>query len=175
MFNLIKKLLDSNAIEQGNIKIRNTVFRADSLCREVIGNHLEKASEKNITLKYNDNSSGASLNTDYDILSQILDNLLSNALKFSPFGKFIYMSTYSDENNIIFEVMDEGPGFSDQDKQKMFTKFARLSAKPTGQEHSTGLGLSIVRKLTEIINASIHFENNPSGGAKFTLKIKQNS
>jgi signal transduction histidine kinase len=174
MFNLIKKLLDHNAIDQGNISIRNSVFRADSICRSVISNHLEKAAEKNITIRYNDDTNGASLNSDFDILAQILDNLISNALKFSPLGKSVFVRTSLETNNVIFEVNDEGPGFSDKDKEKMYTKFARLSAKPTGQEHSTGLGLSIVRKLTEIINASIHFENNPGGGAKFALKVRQN-
>lgn len=173
MFGLIKKLLDHNAIEQGNIRIRNSVFRADSICREVINNHVEKASEKNIRINFDDNSSGASLNTDYDILIQILDNLFSNALKFSPFGKNVYLKCSAEENDIIFSVIDEGPGFTEDDKLKMYTKFARLSAKPTGHEHSTGLGLSIVRKLSELIGANIHFDNNPKGGAIFTLKLKQ--
>jgi signal transduction histidine kinase len=171
MFNLIKKLLDHNAIEQGNIKIRKSVFRADNICKEVINNHTENAAKKNIKIHFEDNSAGASLNTDYDILFQILDNLLSNALKFSPFGRNVYIKSTTENDKVTFEVIDEGPGFSESDKNKVFSKFARLSAKPTGEEHSTGLGLSIVRRLAEIIGASIHYENNPAGGAKFTLKL----
>lgn len=171
MFNLIKKLLDHNAIEQGNIKIRNTVFKADSICNEVISNHTENAAKKNIKIHFEDSAGGASLHTDYDILFQILDNLISNALKFSPQGKNIYVKTIKESSKVIFEVIDEGPGFSEGDKSKVFTKFARLSARPTGEEHSTGLGLSIVRRLTEIIGANIHYENNPDAGARFTLAI----
>ncbi len=173
MFNLIKKLLDNNAIEQGNIKIKKTTFKVSALCGAVIDQMRENAAKKNIYLYFDDNSSGAVVHTDHDILFQIMENLVSNALKFSPHFKNIYVTSSSEENRIVLEVIDEGPGFSEADREKVFSKFARLSAKPTGEEHSTGLGLSIVRKLTELISGSIHFENNNTVGAKFTLKIPQ--
>ena len=173
MFNLIKKLLDNNAIEQGNIKIRKTTFLVSALCGAVIDQMRENAAKKNIYVYFEDNSSGAALHTDYDILFQIMENLVSNALKFSPQFKNVYITCSNEEDKVVLEVIDEGPGFSDKDREKVFSKFARLSAKPTGEEHSTGLGLSIVRKLTELIGGSIHYENNNTIGAKFTLKIPQ--
>ena len=85
------------------------------------------------------------------------------------------MRVYSEGNIVRFEVNDNGPGFSDEDKKKMFNKFARLSAKPTGDEHSTGLGLSIVKKLCEFINANLKLESKLNEGAKFTISLKQDN
>jgi signal transduction histidine kinase len=68
-------------------------------------------------------------------------------------------------------VKDEGPGFSDEDKKKLFGKFARLSAKPTGGEHSTGLGLSIVKRLAEAMEATIWCESELGNGATFIVEF----
>jgi two-component system, sensor histidine kinase and response regulator len=72
-----------------------------------------------------------------------LDNLISNAIKYSPLGKNIFIRLNQMEQFVRCEIQDEGPGLCDADKQKLFGKFARLSAQPTGREHSTGLGLFI--------------------------------
>ncbi len=173
MFNLIKKLLDHNAIDQGNIKIRKTSFYATRLCNDVINNMRENAAKKNIYLYFEDNSNDISLYTDYDILFQVLDNLISNSIKFSSAYKNIYLKIFAGSNKIIFEVQDEGPGFTERDRTKVFTKFARLSAQPTGGEHSTGLGLSIVKKLTELLEGEISFESEEGSGATFRLTFEK--
>lgn len=171
MFNLIKKLLDHNAIEQGNIKIRKTFFEVPEFSKELVNDFRDSAAKKEITIHLEDNSNNSALYTDKDILHEILQNLISNAIKFSPNGKNIYIKACENEKDIIFEVKDEGPGFTEKDKEKIFTKFSRLSAKPTDNEHSTGLGLSIVKKLTEIIQGHLNYESNEGEGARFVLKI----
>ncbi len=173
MFNLIKKLLDHNAIEQGNIKIRKTIFEVSSFCEMIISDFADSASKKNIKVRWEDSTNNAPLFTDKDVLYQIIQNLISNAIKFSPENSEINFNVKSDEKDFIFEITDNGPGFTEKDKEKIFTKFSRLSAKPTGDEHSTGLGLSIVKKLTEIIDARLTYESEEGKGTKFTLKIKK--
>jgi signal transduction histidine kinase len=173
MFNLIKKLLDHNAIEQGNIKIRKTTFKANGVCNDVINNMRENAAKKNIYLYFEDNSGDISIYTDYDILFQILDNLVSNSIKFSSPYKNIYLKIHTSGDKVFFEVQDEGPGFTERDKTKVFTKFARLSAQPTGGEHSTGLGLSIVKKLTELLKGEVSFESEEGSGTTFTLSFEK--
>jgi len=69
------------------------------------------------------------------------------------------------------EVQDEGPGLSPQDQQRLFGKFARLSAKPTGGEHSTGLGLSIVKKTVEAMNGKVWCESELGRGATFSVEL----
>ena len=70
-------------------------------------------------------------------------------------------------------VADEGPGFTDDDRAKMFRRYARLSARPTGGEPSTGLGLSIVKKLTEAMHGKLSVDSAPGGGAVFTVRLPQ--
>ncbi len=69
------------------------------------------------------------------------------------------------------EVRDQGPGLSAEDQKKLFGKFARLSARPTGGEHSTGLGLSIVKKMVEAMNGKVWCESEPGQGAAFILAL----
>ncbi|HEY3251831.1 MAG TPA: tetratricopeptide repeat-containing sensor histidine kinase [Ignavibacteria bacterium] len=171
MFGLIKKLLDHNAIEQGNIQLRNSLFSVDALCEELITNFKQQANKKEINLIFENNSLDSAVNTDKIILYEILQNLLSNAIKFSYPGKNVNLKTFVQNSDISIEITDEGPGFSAKDKEKMFSKFARLSAKPTADEHSTGLGLSIVKRLTDFIKAKLEFESTPGKGTRFTLKV----
>lgn len=173
MFNIIKKLLDHNAIDQGELKIKLSTIDVNSVCREVAANFREDAERKHLKLSLSETLNPVNINTDKDILYEILQNLISNAIKFSEEHKFITLSVIDNSDTVRIEVADEGPGFSDEDKKKMFNKFARLSAKPTGNEHSTGLGLSIVKKLCELIGASLKLESKPGEGAKFTVILRQ--
>lgn len=173
MFNIIKKLLDHNAIDQGEMKIKESVFDVNPLCSELAENFREEAERKFLEVKLDIYPGELNVKTDKVILYEILQNLISNAIKFSPQHKHIYLNTYGNEDSVLIEIKDEGPGFSDEDKSKMFNKFARLSAKPTGNEHSTGLGLSIVKKLCELAGASLRLETVEPHGAKFVVTLKK--
>ena len=102
---------------------------------------------------------------------QILDNLLSNAVKYSPSGTTVHLETRVSQNRAVVQVRDEGPGISQTDQKKLFRKFTRLSAKPTGGESSTGLGLSIVKRLAEAMNGSVHCESSLGQGTSFCLSL----
>lgn len=173
MFNIIKKLLDHNAIDQGEMKTRIAETEVNSLCRELFQNFREEAERKKLSLILQDSLTDININTDKVILYEILQNLVSNAIKFSSEFKSIILRVVNDEKTVHIEVIDQGPGFSEEDKKKMFNKFARLSAKPTGNEHSTGLGLSIVKKLCELIEASLKLESDEGSGSKFIITLKK--
>lgn len=173
MFNIIKKLLDHNAIDQGELKINESEFDVNAICTELVDNFREEAERKFLNIQLEKFPGELSIRSDKVIFYEILQNLLSNAIKFSPQHKNIYIKTFSENENIRIEVIDEGPGFSDKDKSKMFNKFARLSAKPTGNEHSTGLGLSIVKKLCELAGARLKLDSAENQGAKFTVIFKK--
>ena len=104
-------------------------------------------------------------------LNQVLENLLSNAVKFSPPGKSITLSVASEEEDAIIRVADEGPGFTEADRGIMFRRYGRLSARPTGGEPSTGLGLSIVKKLVELMQGKLSLDSTPGHGAVFTVRL----
>jgi len=104
-----------------------------------------------------------------------VQNIISNAIKFSQPNKKIYITIRNSEEpqHIDISIKDEGPGFTENDKKKLFQKFAKLSARPTGGEHSSGLGLSIVKKLVEMMNGKIRVESEHGKGAEFILTFPQ--
>jgi signal transduction histidine kinase len=99
----------------------------------------------------------------------VADNLISNAVKFSPFGSSVEVSLLDDDQNAGFSVKDEGPGLSEADKSQMFGHFQKLSAQPTGGESSTGLGLSIVKKIVQAHAGVIEVESTLGEGARFIV------
>lgn len=107
-----------------------------------------------------------------DYLFQIIDNLISNASKFSNQGKKITIEVSVNSDICSIKIKDEGPGISDEDKPKVFKKFVKLSNKPTGNENTSGLGLSIVKKLCDLIGHKISFESELNKGTVFSVDIK---
>jgi len=109
---------------------------------------------------------------DQEGLPRVLDNLLSNAIKFSPAGSCVTLNAgVGPLEWIHFSVRDEGPGFTAADREKMFSRYGRLSARPTAGEHSTGLGLSIVKRLMEAMKGRIIVESKAGAGACITVTL----
>jgi signal transduction histidine kinase/CheY-like chemotaxis protein len=109
---------------------------------------------------------------DPDRLREAVDNLLSNAIKYSPSGGKIELSMSGDKEVTIILVKDEGAGLSQEDLGRLFGRFQRLSAKPTAGESSTGLGLSIVKRIVELHGGSVAAESDgPGRGATFTIRL----
>ncbi|UZR93002.1 tetratricopeptide repeat-containing sensor histidine kinase [Chondrinema litorale] len=109
---------------------------------------------------------------DRNYVSQVFRNLLSNATKFSPPGKNIYVYLKEEKGKLLTEIKDEGPGLSSEDKEKLFNRFSNLSAKPTAGEPTTGLGLSIVKEYTDILNGKVWCESEMGKGASFFVEFK---
>jgi len=136
----------------------------------IIHDYKHRADAKSITLNFNNNN-------DYEIigdknsLNSVFSNLVSNAVKYSPQNKNIFITTTFKDGYVQTEVKDEGPGFTMKDKEKLFQKFAKLSARPTGGEDSIGLGLSLVKKLVNINNGSVWVESEQGKGASFFVKL----
>jgi signal transduction histidine kinase len=180
MFALIKNLLDVNAIERGGIKLDLQPTNIASAVEHSINTYRAAAELKTITLHLNAPETLPMAQVDFTAFVQVFDNLLSNAVKYSPHGKNVFIRlepavrTLADETTeptVRVTVQDEGPGLSDDDKTKLFGKFARLSAKPTGGEHSTGLGLSIVKKMVEAMSGRVWCESVLGAGAAFIIEF----
>ena len=136
-----------------------------------VQNYTEAARRKGIILEHSGVVDGP-VSGDRKALDQVLDNLLSNAIKFSPPGKAIRVTVQpSRHGGASCRIQDEGPGFTDEDKVHMFNRYRRLSARPTAGEPSTGLGLSIVKKLVEDMGGQIQCESRPGEGATFIVNL----
>jgi signal transduction histidine kinase len=172
MFNLINNLLDVNAIESGKINLSCQPLNLLPIIHGLLAFYQDRAAEKQITLHFSNELQEDVIFSDESIVGQILDNLVSNAIKYSPPGKNIHVRAYAQQEYIRCEIRDEGPGLTAEDQKKLFGKFARLTPRPTGREHSTGLGLFIVKKLAELLDAKIWCDSQVGQGTAFTLEFK---
>jgi signal transduction histidine kinase len=168
---IITNLLDVNAVDTGKFTLTPCEFDFSSAVQTVVEDYRERATEKGITLHFSSEPTPISAFADKNATIQILDNLISNAVKYSPFQRRVWIAVRMADGKVRCTVKDEGPGLSEEDKKKLFGKYARLSAKPTGGEHSTGLGLSIVKKLAEAMRGSVWCESELGQGASFTLEL----
>jgi PAS domain S-box-containing protein len=169
MFNLVTNLLDVNKIESGKFELKMEQCDLLPLISSVLHNYKQRAAAKNIQLCFEEQHQTAWL--DKNITLQILDNLVSNAIKYSPLEKTVFIRLKTTEYSVRCEIKDQGLGLSEADQQKLFGKFTRLSTKPTAGEHSTGLGLFIVKKLVEAMQAKIWCESTQGKGATFIVEF----
>jgi signal transduction histidine kinase len=172
MFELITNLLDINAIERGAIKVYLCDFDFAMIVNALCENYQQRAHAKDIKLNFEVEEGLRYTFADQNATIQVLDNLISNAVKYSPHNKNIWIRcTMNGLSKVRCEVKDEGPGLTEEDKAKLFGKFARLSAQPTGGEHSTGLGLSIVKKMAEAMGGTVWCESEYGHGASFFVEL----
>jgi signal transduction histidine kinase len=106
-------------------------------------------------------------------LQRILDNLISNAIKFSDPNTTIHIKVLNTESSFYISVQDEGPGISAEDQKKMFKKFQKLSSRPTGGESSTGLGLAIVKSLVERLGGTVTVKSELGKGTEFVIRFNK--
>ncbi|MCS6808148.1 MAG: hybrid sensor histidine kinase/response regulator [Bacteroidota bacterium] len=172
MFTLITNLLDVNKIERG-FKVHPVELDIAGIVQAVVENYRQRAEQKRLHLHFEQSSPNTLVMADEVATMQIVENLISNAVKYSPNGKDknIWVRVLQAQKAVRVEVQDEGPGLSAEDKEKLFKHFARLSAQPTGGEHSTGLGLSIVKKMVEAMNGKIWVESEQGKGATFIVEL----
>jgi two-component system sensor histidine kinase/response regulator len=144
------------------------------LVRSVVASHESAAASKNMELKVQVQGEAPSVKADPEALRQVIENIVSNAIKFTPESGTVVISLPTPSlGRAQVVVSDSGPGFSPDDRGKIFSRYARLSARPTGNEPSTGLGLSIVKKLLTGMGGDIILSPNAGteGGAEFTLTL----
>jgi len=170
MLELISNLLDISVIESGQLKLKPEMASMQNLIEEKI--HLQQilADKKNISL-HAELEEVAQFKFDVNRMGQVVDNLLSNAVKYSPPDKNIHVRLSRQEDRIRFDVRDQGPGISHEERDKLFQHFQKLSAKPTGGESSSGLGLAIAQRIVEEHDGKIGVESEPGKGATFYFEL----
>jgi len=171
MTELITNYLEFTTIEAGKVELDMREADISKVAKYVIDSFGSRAKAKDISLEYLCIPAEAMIKADKNALTQILDNLVSNAIKFSPAGKKVDVLIERIEETVRCTIKDEGPGVSEEEMNQLFKKFSRLSAKPTAGESSTGLGLSITKKLTEDMKGKVWCESIDGKGASFILEF----
>lgn len=167
---ILKHLLRINEIESGKLDVHTENLSFLSIVNSVVNDYKIRSDAKNININFN-NQIDYTIVGDRNSLSSVFSNLISNAIKYSPKDKNIFINSSFKDGYVLTEIKDEGPGFTMKDKEKIFQKFAKLSARPTGGEDSIGLGLSLVKKLVNINNGKVWVESEQGKGASFFIKL----
>lgn len=166
---LVTSLLDYHRLEAGKMDLNPVAFRPYRLLEEIYNSFLPLAEKKGITLRYaSDMEHDLTLEGDPFRIRQIVENLLSNALKFTAEGSITLTADYSGVR-FSFSVEDTGCGMTEAEQGKIFNEFTRLPGAQ-GQE-GFGLGLSITRKLVELQNGQISVDSTPGQGSRFSVVI----
>ena len=163
---LIAKILDVEAIESKKINLTLEKVNLSIVLKNLANRYIPSARQKQIEI-FCSLEEDVYVQVDKEYVEQVFENLLSNAVKFSPSFRNIYVNLSAKDGKVLGEIKDEGPGLSDDDKKKLFGKYQKLSARPTANETSTGLGLSIVKKFVEAMNGEIWCESTEGKGASF--------
>ena len=171
LIGMVDTLLADAMADALNISIRREPIDVTALVQEVIeaSRPLLDKKEQRIDV---DAPEYVAVSGDPDRLREAIDNLVSNAIKYSPIGGRIRMSVGRSGDDTVIRVSDNGPGLSPEDMGRLFGRFQRLSAKPTAGESSTGLGLSIVKRIVELHGGQITAESlGPGSGTTFTIAL----
>jgi two-component system sensor histidine kinase/response regulator len=171
MQRIVRDFLDFQAMEDGQFGLELAPTNLNEIAQQVVEANNEYAQSKDITLYSELDQSLPVVNADAARLSQVTQNLVGNAIKFSPKGAVTFVRTRIEDSFVIVEICDSGPGLPEEDINKAFAKYTRLSNKPTGGESSSGLGLAICKQMIDLHRGKIGVFNNPDKGATFWYSI----
>jgi signal transduction histidine kinase len=170
MLDLLNDLLDVTQIELGELKLKVVSIELDRFLEQSVMLHAQMARPKSKQVLL-EAAPHIVVVADPMRLGQVMDNLLTNAVKFSPVNSTVKVSVQPDGSGWRVNVRDEGPGIAEEDRQKLFQDFARLSARPSGGEKSTGLGLAIARRIVHAHGGEIGVDSIPGKGATFWFTL----
>jgi signal transduction histidine kinase len=169
---MIRNLLDVEALEAGTRRLHPERIELGNALRESLSTFEPAARRKSITLHHAEAEPGLAARADRSAFRQICDNLVSNAVKYSPSGGSIRLaSARAADGRVRLSVRDAGPGIRADEQERLFQRYTCLSARPTGGEASTGLGLSIVKELVERMDGRVWCESEPGRGATFLVEL----
>jgi len=170
MLALLDDILDVSQIESGTFTLAPVPLDLGAALDEAVQHHDVLARSKGTSVRLHA-VPPALVRADPLRLRQVLDNLISNAVKFSPPGSVVTVGARPHDRMWRVAVRDQGPGITRDDQEKLFTAFSRLSARPTGGERSTGLGLAITRQVVLAHGGQIGVKSTPGQGATFWFTL----
>ncbi|OAQ40603.1 hypothetical protein A5893_06575 [Pedobacter psychrophilus] len=171
VFHLIEQMETLNSVENFPLNVYIEEFNLDGFIKETVKSFSSIAEAKSIKIFYTAKSKEEIIKTDLNFLKRVLYNVISNAVKFSPFQKNINVDLEFVKNNFLIKIKDEGPGISEEDQKKLFDKFNKLRNKPTNNESSSGLGLFIVKELLKNLKGQIDVESVVDLGTTFIITL----
>ncbi|MDI1337875.1 MAG: HAMP domain-containing sensor histidine kinase [Lacunisphaera sp.] len=174
MLDLVNELLDVSVLEAGELKLTPHPTSLTELIAASVRLSNAIAAEKGSLIAVEPGPLPPELSIDGPKIRQVLNNLLGNAIKFSPPGSTITVATFLTPGHCAIAVRDQGPGIPESESARLFKDFSRTSVKPTGGESTTGLGLSICYTIMQAHAGTIGARSLPGGGAEFRITFPVN-
>lgn len=171
MLDIINKLLVVDRMEQGKLDVVLQDFDLINLLEETIESNLPNSKRKGISILFDTPEEKLYINSDRNLVYQIIDNLISNAVKYSYNNSDINIRCTHDHEIVSIEIEDHGVGIPADEIKHLFKKFSKLSSRPTAGESSTGLGLSIVNLLINLLGGRISCSSKPEIGSIFKVTL----
>lgn len=169
---MVTKILDVSAIEAQTLNVTFEEIDINELLKDVVSSFVDMAAKKEIDIIENI-TKVSNVKVDKGYATEVLENLMSNAVKYSPLGKKITVDMKENGQFVKIGFTDQGQGINKDDMKKLFGKYHKLSARPTAGEDSTGLGLSIVKKYVEVMNGKVWCESIEGEGATFFVEFQK--
>ena len=173
LLELINDILDLSKIDAGKFDYYPQLIGVDDLCRSSLTFVKEQATRKSITLTYQLETTVSKMYADPRRLKQILINLLTNAVKFTPEHGQVILQVAADaeQERIQFSVIDNGIGIAPENLKKLFQPFVQIDSRLTREYEGSGLGLALVQKLTDLQGGSVDVESEVGQGSRFTINL----
>ena len=171
MQSLIQKILNSENFEHIAYNLKLEEIDITHLARSIVNDLNKMASNKNIAVKFVEVEGDFKVLADKIYITQVIENLVNNAIKFSPAGRQVTVSVNANEGFIRTSIKDEGPGIKEEELGELFKKFSKISNRPTAGESSSGLGLAIVKQYTELLNGRVWCESELGDGCNFIAEF----
>jgi signal transduction histidine kinase len=175
MTNIVSQLLDANALESGNVQYHFSRESVGYILHKAVSASRDYAHSKSISIILEvPADTYMYILVDKEKFRDVLDNLISNAIKYSPRETTVYVRAMLHDGNVRIDICDQGLGIAPDEMDKLFLRFSKLSATPTAGESSTGLGLSIVKRFVEAMNGRVRAESPGKNlGSTFTIELPE--
>ncbi|MEA2465664.1 MAG: hypothetical protein QOJ98_3411 [Acidobacteriota bacterium] len=172
MLRLVDDVLDFSAIEAGHVRLHLEPSAIGPLVQSVVETMTIIAEAKQVELRYSTEGAVPPLNLDQVKISQVVQNVISNAVQYSPAGTRVDVRLRAEAGYAIIEVEDRGPGIGPDELPNLFKPFIRLSTVKLAKQRSVGLGLAITRRLVEAHGGTIGVRSEVGRGSVFTIRLR---
>ncbi|MEO1082810.1 MAG: ATP-binding protein, partial [Acidobacteriota bacterium] len=175
LLRLINNLLDLQKLTARKMSFRSEPVDVEALLRETAADIEAYAQQCEITIRIEKVSDGLQVMADRDRLMQVLNNLIANAIKFSPAGESVSIGGHRSGVHVVLTVSDQGPGIPDEFRERLFEQFTQADGSKTRASGGSGLGLSIAKGLVEGMAGHIDLETQAGRGTTFFVKLQADS
>ena len=172
LLQLVNQLLDFRKIQHNRMPLTLHPIAISEFLRDLIQNFQSLTEQKKVNLYFQTNCPGLIIETDREKIETIFYNLISNAIKYTPSGKSIYIDVTKEKDELRFIVRDEGVGMAKERMSRLFIPFESGENGPNSIQPGTGIGLALVKELCDLLKMEIHFNSRANAGTTITLTTK---